>query len=123
MGLAVGFPVTGFEVGDLVGCLLGLTDGFTDGRAVGLTDCFIDGRIVGLTDGFTDGRVVGKGDGFKDGRVLGVIVGFFVGLVGTREGRVEGLLERGCNVTPLRGFPLGIADGFPVGFRVDTAPN
>jgi hypothetical protein len=69
----------GNELGlkEMLGLLLGDSDGYLEGRSLGLfdgcalgdSDGFLDGRSLGLLDGYA--LILGDSDGFLDGWTLG----------------------------------------------------
>jgi hypothetical protein len=110
-----------FKVGEVVSCVVGLSDG-CEGRLVGVSD---DGRWLGIAEGRKEGVIVGQA-----GSDVGVVEGFLVGpsdgcvgrlvgvsddgrWLGIAEGRKEGRIDRqiGSEVGAEEGFLVGPSDG------------
>ena len=92
LGAVVGVD-DGFKEGRVVGIVVGADDGFEEGREVGIEvgadDGFEEGRVVGIEVGAEVGIEVGAEDGFEEGRVVGIEVGAAVGIEVGAEVEIE----------------------------------
>jgi hypothetical protein len=82
---------------DILGVLMGDTDGIRLGRRNGWDDGVWEGNVLMVADGILLGRRTGCDDGFRDGNVLGFVEGLVLVVgdsdVKSRTGRLDGTCD------------------------------